>query len=765
MPYRWSFLFLLCLCLVMCGCESPSKKSNSEKSKELSPISMPLPSGQKNRLANEKSPYLLQHADNPVDWYPWGEEAFAKARKDDKPVFLSIGYSTCHWCHVMEHESFENPEIAGILNAHFVAIKVDREERPDIDNIYMSAVMMLTGSGGWPMSLFLTPEKKPFAGGTYFPPESQWGRPGFKEMLLSIHDLWKKDRKKVMEAGQSITEALKKGSSRGTVQTALLNERTLQKAYNSFKRSFDPQYGGFGSAPKFPSSHNLSFLLRYWKRSGEAKALGMVEKTLQEMARGGMYDHIGGGFHRYSTDRRWHVPHFEKMLYDQAMLSKIYLEAYQATENPEYANTAREIFDYVLRDMRDRDGGFYSAEDADSLPPEDYASMSPAPGQSHKKKEGAFYLWGHDEIKKILKEEEREIFNFHYGVLPNGNVRQDPHGEFKGKNILYVAKEIKETAQKFQNATDDVTQILARAKEQLFSVRVQRPRPHLDDKILVDWNGLMISSLALGSRVLNEPRYKEAAQQAAQFVLQRLVRKDGRLLHRYRDGQAAILGTIEDYAFFIHGLIDLYEATFKTEYLKEAKRLTEEMIRLFWIEGAVFEKEGGFYFTGKDAERLLYRQRELYDGAIPSGNSVAALDLIRLARLTFEKDLEKRAEMLAQAFSGDVDQMPNAYAQFLIALDFAIGPSKEIVIAAEAKDPKALAMIKILYSRFLPNKVVAFRPGSEPEAQDIIALVPFIKEQKPLSGQTTAYVCENFICKRPTNDIEEFKKQLGLKEQ
>jgi len=519
---------------------------------------MPNSSGQKNRLAYEKSPYLLQHANNPVDWYPWGEEAFAKAKKEDKPIFLSIGYSTCHWCHVMEHESFENPEIARILNEHFVSIKVDREERPDIDNIYMQAVMMLTGSGGWPMSLFLTFEKMPFVGGTYFPPESKWGQPGFKDILSSINDLWKSDRKKALATGQAITETLEARSTREANSTMPLDEETLHAAYNYFQQNFDPQYGGFGQSPKFPSSHNLSFLLGYWKRTGEAAALAMVEKTLQDMARGGMYDHLGGGFHRYSTDQYWHVPHFEKMLYDQAILAKTYLEAFQVTGNQVYAKTAREIFDYVLRDMCDTEGGFYSAEDADSLPPTGQGTNSSRSGQAHEKKEGAFYVWGYDEIKIILNEEEAEILNFFYGVLAHGNVRQDPHDEFGDNNILYIAKDLKKTAHQFQKETSDIQKILNKAREKLFLVRSKRPRPYLDDKILVDWNGLMISSLAFGSRVLNEPRYAQAAEKSTQFILTQLVRDDGRLLHRYRDGEAAILGTIEDYAFFIHGLIDLY---------------------------------------------------------------------------------------------------------------------------------------------------------------------------------------------------------------
>src|SRR3989338_8994214 len=581
-----------------------------------------------NLLSKEKSPYLLQHANNPVHWYPWGDEAFAKAKAEDKPVFLSIGYSTCHWCHVMEHESFENPEIAEVMNKYFVSIKVDREERPDVDNIYMKAVVSLTGSGGWPLSVFVTADRKPFYGGTYFLPDSQWGRPGFKELLLSINDAWQNKRDELVKSSHSITQNLQSKSSWGQIGgNPMPDEGTLRSAYGQYAQRFDSRYGGFGGAPKFPSSHNLSYLLRYWKRANEPKALAMVEKTLTEMAKGGMYDHIGGGFHRYSTDQRWFIPHFEKMLYDQAMLSKTYLEAYQGTKGEKYAQTVREIFEYVLRDMTDFKGGFYSAEDADSLPPEKFANMTPAEGLSSEKTEGAFYLWRYQEIIEHVGKESAEIFNYYYGVESRGNALSDHQGEFRGKNILHVAHDLGEMAQRFGKTPQEIQKILNESRNKLFEVRKFRPRPHLDDKVLVDWNGLMISSLALGSRVLDESRYREAAEKSAQFILSALVRKDGRLLHRYLDGEAGILGTLEDYAFFIHGLIDLYEATFKEEYLKEAKRLTGDMVKLFWND-----KEGGFFFTATDAEKLLIREKEIYDGAIPSGNAIAVLDLLRMGR-------------------------------------------------------------------------------------------------------------------------------------
>src|SRR3989338_339215 len=699
-----------------------------------------------NRLIHEKSPYLLQHAHNPVDWYPWGEEAFEKAKKEDKPVFLSIGYSTCHWCHVMEEESFSNPEIAGMMNKYFVSVKVDREERPDIDNIYMNAVMAMTGSGGWPLTVFLTPDKKPFYGGTYFPPEDRWGRPGLKTTLNSIADAWKNRRDEILRSGESLTQAIQQQVITTGKKIFPLDKETLKKSYAQFVQRFDFTYGGFGSAPKFPMGHSLSFLLRYWKRSGESKSLEMVEGTLTSMVKGGIYDHIGGGFHRYSTDGQWRIPHFEKMLYDQAILSRAYLEAYQATGKKEYANTAREIFEYVLRDMVDSQGGFYSAEDADS----------PSLENPRRKKEGAFYLLSKYEITNILCKEQAEIFSYYFGVEPNGNALSDPQGEFKGKNILYIARTEQEAAKKFKKSVKDIGKIIDDAKKKLFLMRSERPRPHLDDKVLTDWNGLMISALSFGSRVLDEPCYREAAERSAQFILKNLMREDGRLLHRWREGESAIAGTIEDYAFFIHGLIDLYEATFNTDYLREAKRLANDMLRLFWDES-----RGGFFFTANDAEKLLVRPKEIYDGAIPSGNSFAALDLIRMGRLTMEKDFESKAESLFKTFSNEISQMPNAYPQMLIAFDFALGPSKEIVIAGDINAKETSETLRSIYKRFIPNKVLAFRPAEEKEAEEVFGLIPFLKEQPPLDRKTTVYVCENYGCELPTTDINKVEELLN----
>ena len=691
-----------------------------------------------NRLIHEKSPYLLQHAHNPVDWYPWGEEAFAKARKEDKPIFLSVGYSTCHWCHVMEDEFFSKPEMAKIMNDHFISIKVDREERPDVDNIYMQVVTAMTGSGGWPMTVILTPELKPFFGGTYFPPEDRWGSPGLKTILNTAAEKWRKERGQILESSESITQAVRSQAETKAAMSHALDKKTLDKAYRQFESQFDSNYGGFGDAPKFPRSHVLSFLLRYRKRTGDAKALEMAEKTLQEMAKGGMHDHIGGGFHRYSTDGEWRIPHFEKMLYDQALLSKAYLEAYQATGKEEYARVAGEIFEYILRDMTDSGGAFYSAEDADS---------APDPSQPDKKSEGAFYLWSRDEIAQALGAEKADIFNFYFGVV-----------EFKGKNVLYVAHSSDETAKKFGKSREEMEVILKESKEILAGIRDKRLRPHRDDKILTDWNGLMISSLALGSRVLNEPRYQEAARKAADFLLEKMKRKDGRLMHRYRDGEVAITGFIEDYAFFTQGLHDLYEATFDPRYLKEAKFFLEEIFRLFWDKSG-----GGFFLTGKDAEKLIARTKELYDGAIPSGNSVATLSLLRVGRLTMNREIEGQARSTLDAFSADLDKFPSGFPQMLMALDFALGPSREIVIAGEKTDAKTQAMVQEVYSRFLPNKVVGFHPLGGKDAKKIEALSPFMENQKALDGKPTAYVCKNYICDFPTTEISKLKELLEKK--
>ncbi|MFH1997067.1 MAG: thioredoxin domain-containing protein, partial [Candidatus Omnitrophota bacterium] len=501
-----------------------------------------------NKLIRETSPYLLQHAHNPVDWYPWGDEAIAAAQRMDKPIFLSIGYSTCHWCHVMEDESFSNPEVARVINKYYIPIKVDREERPDIDTIYMDAVSAMTGSGGWPLTVFLTPDLKPFYGGTYFPPEDRWGRPGLVKVLTHIADTWSKRREEILASAESITNTLYRQANAAGIG-GLPGEKTLARAFEQLSGNFDTANGGFGDKPKFPNAHTLSFLLRCWKRSNDTTALGMVEKTLREIAAGGIRDHLGGGFHRYSTDEKWRLPHFEKMLYDQALLARAYLEAYQATGNQEYADVAREIFEYLLRDMRHTAGAFYSAEDADSPDPDDPSSIL----------EGSFYLWRSAQIQEIIGNDAPVVY-YYFGVQVEGNLPAGSNNEFRGRNIFYLAHSVKETADRFKKTEDEIRMIIRNAKERLLAARSKRPRPHVDDKILVSWNGLIISSLAFGSRVLDEPRYRTAAAEAAEFILKNMTDSDGKLLRSFRDGRAGIPAMAEDYANYIYGLIDLYEA-------------------------------------------------------------------------------------------------------------------------------------------------------------------------------------------------------------
>ena len=566
--------------------------------------------------------------------------------------------------------------------------------------------------------------------------------------MIGINKLWTEEHQRVLETSQDFVQRLQAPSETASNHLEIFDPKIFDVAFRLYSRIYDSQFGGFGQAPKFPSSHNLSLLLRYFKRTGHNEALKMVEQTLTQMAQGGMYDQLGGGFHRYSTDRQWQIPHFEKMLYDQAILARTYLEAYQITKNEFYANVAWEIFDYVLRDMTDPKGGFYSAEDADSLEPKDEGRKT----KDHLKKEGAFYLWTYDEIQNILGDDTK-IFNAYFGIKPNGNALSDPHGEFTGKNVLFVEKDIEKIAQEFKLVLAQVKETLKKSREKLFLVRSQRPRPHLDDKILVDWNGLIISSLAFGSRVLNEPQYCEAAQKSAQFILKNLVDKEGRLLHRYRDGQAAVHATIEDYAFFIQGLLDLYEATFELSYLKQAIHLADQMVDLFW------DKKGrGFFFVGKNAEPLLYPQKEIYDGAIPSGNSIAALDLIRLYHFTLEDKWDQKSRELFQPFASDILQNPVSYAQSLIALDFIAGPSQEIVIAGEARDKDVKEAVIKIFAHFLPHRVVLLH--SQRSSEELSRIAPFTQDQKTLSGKTTLYVCENHMCQLPIQNISELDALL-----
>ena len=690
-----------------------------------------------NRLKLEKSPYLLQHADNPVDWYAWGPEAFEKAIKENKPIFLSIGYSTCHWCHVMAHESFEDPEVARLMNDVFICIKVDREERPDIDNIYMRVCQMMTGSGGWPLTILMTPDKKPFFAGTYIPRESQHGRLGMMDLVPRIKEVWDTQHDEILKSADKITASLNQIAHDASGPE--LDKSTLKTAYDQLTGRYSEQYGGFGNAPKFPSPQNLLFLLRYWQSTNDEKALRMVVKTLQSMQNGGIYDHVGFGFHRYSTDSHWLVPHFEKMLYDQAMLAMAYTEAYQATGIKEFEETAKEIFTYVLRDMTDKEGGFYSAEDADS-----------------EGVEGKFYVWTEDEIRQTLKGDEADLIINVYSIDKIGNFRDEASGENTGANILHLNKSLTEIAFKNKESVDGLKESVEAARQKLFAVRNKRVHPHKDDKILTDWNGLMIAALAKGAQAFDEPKYAEAAKRAADFILTGMRRDDGRILHRYRDGHTAILANVDDYAFLIWGLLELYETVFDVDYLQTALDLNSEMIKYFWDE-----KDGGFYFTAEDAEELIVRQKEIYDGAIPSGNSVAVSNLFRLSRITANTDFEDKANKIMLAFSKDVESAPSGYTQMMVALGFGIGPSYEIVIVGNPEADDTKEMLSSLGKHFIPYKVVLLKHDDQ-ETADITKIAEYTEYHSSFDGKATAYVCLDFACKMPVTNTEEMLKLLNV---
>jgi len=675
-----------------------------------------------NHLTAEKSPYLQQHAHNPVDWYPWGEAAFEKSRKEDKPIFLSVGYSTCHWCHVMERESFENEQLAALLNRWFVPVKVDREERPDVDRIYMTFVQASTGSGGWPMSVFLTPELKPFFGGTYFPPDNRYGRPGFGAVLERIAEAWRNERGRIVQSSGDVIAQLiqftapqyagNTGPSTGAPDKAILDS-----AFQHFRRMYDSAHGGFGSAPKFPRPVVFNFLLRYHVRSRRPEALDMTLETLRAMANGGMHDQLGGGFHRYSVDERWFVPHFEKMLYDQAQLAISYLEAFQITHDPFYAKIARSTLDYVLRDMTHAEGGFYSAEDADSVID---------PENPKEKGEGAFYIWSAEELKDYPR------FASIYGVEEHGNVREDPHGEFTGKNILYLREPM-----------DDATEAeLQSAKAALLAIRSKRVRPHLDDKILTAWNGLMITAFAKGAQVLDEARYLAAAQRAASFILTRMYDANtGILRRRYRDGDAAIAGFLDDYAFFIGALLDLYEADFDPGHIKTAMALTDKMRELFEDQA-----EGAFFSTAAGDSSLVLRMKDDYDGAEPSGNAAALIDLLRLAHFTDRADYRAAAERTLEALGPKITQQAVAVPQMLVGLDYALGPRGEVVIAGDAEE-----FLRHVRSRFLP-RTVALLSGAR--------FFPAAAGMREVDGKPTAYVCQDYVCQLPVNDVSKLDELL-----
>jgi uncharacterized protein YyaL (SSP411 family) len=691
-----------------------------------------------NRLAGEKSPYLLLHAANPVDWWPWCDEAFDAARADDKPVFLSIGYSTCHWCHVMARESFDDPDVARLMNEAFVNIKVDREERPDVDNVYMTACRMMTGRGGWPLTVVMTPDRVPFFAGTYFPKESRSGLVGMLELVPRLKHLWENDRERLLATGEKVASAL--GLAAAAAPGRDLTEKVLDLAYEQLNRTFDSASGGFGGGMKFPTPHNVLFLLRYWKRTGRAAALAMGEKTLTRMRLGGIYDHLGGGFHRYAVDREWLVPHFEKMLYDQAMIATAYVETYQATGKSEYADTARETFEYVLRDLTSPEGAFYAAEDADS-----------------EGVEGKFYVWTEEEMWGLLGTETYLALKL-FGVTTEGNFEEEATKKRAGANILHLKKPLPEYAEEVGLPLPELEERAAGIKRTLFAEREKRVRPRRDDKVLTDWNGLTVAALAKGARALRQPAYAEAAERAARFLLENLRGPDGRLLHRWRDGEAAVKGYLDDYAFLAWGLIELYETTYKPEYLRTALDLTDDMTKHFGDA-----ETGGFFFTPDDGDALLVRPKEIYDGAVPSGNSVAMLNLLRLGRLTGRPELEEAAASLGRAFTQKVAKSPANHAMLMAAVDFTVGPSREVVVVGEADADDTRAMLDAVGRAFVPNAVVLFIPKGG-DAAEAVELAPYAADFKTVGGMATAYVCSNFACERPTSDIAEMLKLLGIEE-
>ncbi len=707
-----------------------------------------------NRLAAERSPYLLQHASNPVDWYPWGADAFARARAEDKPIFLSIGYSTCHWCHVMEHESFENGEIAAALNGSFVSIKVDREERPDVDRVYMTFVQATTGAGGWPMSVFLTPGLKPFYGGTYFPPVSRWGRPGFIDILREIANAWRAERSRIDDIAATLTERLRDATSAGAPSgsDSPPGPSLLDDGVHQFGRTFDRRFGGFGDAPKFPRPSELLFLMRERARTGSEAAGHMALETLRAMAFGGMRDHVGGGFHRYSVDRAWRVPHFEKMLYDQAQLVLAYLEASQLARDPFYAAVAEDTLEYVRRDLTSPDGGFYSAEDADSIPPE----LAGRPGAQ--RSEGAFYLWTDDELDRLLGDDAR-VAKLRFGVLPGGNAPEDPHGEFAGKNILHTAATVEEVARETERDEAGVVDALGRARPMMFYARARRPRPHLDDKVLTAWNGLMIAAFARAARVLVDapraPLFLETARRAASFLRTTLWDPGTRRLHRrYRDGEAAIDGYCEDYACLVWGLLELFQSDGDPAWLEWAIDLQARQDELF------ADPRGGWYSTtGKD-DTVLLRLKEDYDGAEPAAASVAAMNALWIAHLAGREEARAAAERALAHLAARGRDAPRVAPFMAAALSTYHAGIRQAVIVGEAGQPDTRALEAAFASVYAPFHIripIGAAPGPALRAR-----LPLVAGMTARDGRATAYVCRDFRCDAPVQDSEALRDLLRL---
>ena len=690
-----------------------------------------------NTLKYEKSPYLLQHSGNPVNWMPWGEEAFRLARKEDKPIFLSIGYSTCHWCHVMEKESFEDMDVADLMNKTFVNIKVDREERPDIDKIYMSVAQMMTGRGGWPLTIIMTPSKEPFFAATYIPKENRGGQTGLIQLIPLMDKLWKTKRKDILASKDKIKDLLM-GIADNTSESPI-DHSLIEKAYNGFYSIYDRENGGFGNAPKFPSAHNLSFLLNYWKKSGNPDSLEMVEKTLSSMRNGGIWDHIGYGFHRYSTDKKWILPHFEKMLYDQAINAFAYLDAYQVTGKDIYKETVMRIYDYVNDNMRSPQGAFYSAEDADS-----------------EGEEGTFYVWDSTEITDLLGEEDGSIIEKVFNIKKNGNFRDEATGLESGKNILFRTKTYAELAKEMEIDSDAFTKKIDDLMAKLYIYRKNRISPFKDDKVLTDWNGLMAAAYARGGRVLDDPELIKIAEDSIAFITSNMTNGDDGLFHRYREGQSSINANLDDYAFMVLALIELYQSTFKFEYINKALKLQEYLDKYFWDD-----KNGGYFFTDSRSEELIVRQKESYDGAIPSGNSVSAFNLVRLGRITMNAEFEKKATRIGEVFGKNIKNSPVSHTYLLSVIDYLSGPSYEIIIVDGEKKEGSRELFEIINKHFIPNKIVIYKS----EAQDfnqVRELKAFINELHPVNNKPTAYICKNYYCELPVTNKEDLMKSLNI---
>ncbi len=690
-----------------------------------------------NRLIHEKSPYLLQHAHNPVDWFPWGEEAFEKARKENKPIFLSIGYSTCHWCHVMEEESFEDETVAELLNSMFVAIKVDREERPDIDQTYMTAAQIMTGHGGWPLTIIMTPDKKPFFAGTYIPKESRFGRVGLIDLLKEINRIWREESEKVNEVAEKVSSLLLSSMHVAENNEDHDLEELLQIGAQALEILYDDENGGFGKAPKFPTPHKLMFLLRIWLRTKDEKYLAIVEKTLQQMRKGGIFDQIGFGFHRYSTDQRWILPHFEKMLYDQAMLLLAYAEAFAATRDEFYKKVCLEVLDYLKDQLLAPQGGFYSAEDADS-----------------EGEEGRFYTWSLQELAEVLGEKEQEIVKTIFDLREEGNFAEEATGEFIGRNVLFFSKNWDETAQALGIEEKQVLDKWKVIRRKLFTLRQKKIRPHKDDKILTDWNGLMIAALAISARILNDGEFLKLARNAAEFIIENMIDDDFLLLHRYRDGEAGIEGFLDDYAFLMWGLVELFETVQNPKYLMYATKLAERMVNDFSDS-----ENGGFFFTTiAQSNEVLFRNKEFFDAAIPSGNSIAFYALLKLARITGTVKYERFAEKTLQAAIGLIKKAPQGFSMLLLGADFLVGPTFEVIIVARSRDQEMMRVYSKINSIFQPRKTVIIKIDSVDNKQ-LEVIAPYLGSYALDEEEIKIYVCRNQVCDAPTSDVE---KALSL---